>query len=118
MPVTDEAVKMALINPDGEVRVKAVVGHLMVGIGAVVPRLRELRACYVLPQWIRSGVGRAIVGELESIARAEGALFLIAQSSLTALSFYQSLGFVTIGQSDHFLSSGMPMAAVTLRKKL
>src|SRR5918993_4292851 len=81
LPITDDAVEMASTNPDGEVRVKAVVGELMVGIGAVVPRLRELRACYVLSEKARMGVGRMIVAELETIARAEGAPFLIVQSS-------------------------------------
>ena len=118
VPITHETVEAALTNPDGEVRLKAMVGHSIVGVGAVVPHLRELRACYVLPERIRLGIGRAIVVELERIARAEAAPFLTVVSSLTALTFYQSLSFEIIDRSDHLLSSGVRMAAVTLRKRL
>ena len=75
LPITEEAVDSASANPDGEIRVGAVLGDVFVGVGAVVPRLRELRTCYVFPENARSGVGRMIVAELEAIARAQSAPF-------------------------------------------
>lgn len=43
---------------EGTVRNLARDGAQVVGIGEVVPDLNELRACYVLPEVGRSGVGR------------------------------------------------------------
>ncbi len=94
------------------------VDEALVGVGAVVPRLRELRACYVSPENGRTGVGRMIVAELETIARAEAAPFLIVESSLTALSFYTALGYDVLRRGEHVLSSGAAMAAVIMRKAL
>ena len=90
----------------------------LVGVGAVVPRLRELRACYVMPEKGRTGVGRVIVAQLEYIARAEGAPFLIVESSLSAVSFYEALGYEGLRPGEHVLSSGAAMAAVIMRKAL
>lgn len=117
-PITATAVGAALGNPDGEIRVGALVGGALVGVGAVIPRLRELRACYVLPEKGRVGFGRMIVTELENIARAEGAPFLIAESSLTALPFYRTLGYEVLRRGEHVLGSGAAMAAVIMRKRL
>jgi putative acetyltransferase len=117
-PITDSAVEATLANPDGEIWVGAVLGNALVGVGAVVPRLRELRACYVLPEKGGTGVGRMIVAELEMIARAEGAPFLIVESSLTALSFYTALGYQVLRRGEHVLGSGVAMAAVIMRKRL
>lgn len=117
-PITDAAVEAALVNSDDEIRVGALVGDALVGVGAVVPRLRELRACYVSPEKSRTGVGRMIVAELETIARAEAAPFLIVESSLTAVSFYKALGYEVLQRGEHVLSSGAAMAAVIMRKAL
>jgi putative acetyltransferase len=118
LPITDAAVEAAVANADGEIRVGALVDEALVGVGAVVPRLRELRACYVSPENGRTGVGRMIVAELETIARAEAAPFLIVESSLTALSFYTALGYDVLRRGEHVLSSGAAMAAVIMRKAL
>ena len=114
----DAAVEAALANPEGEIRVGASIGGELVGVGAVIPRLRELRACYVLPEKGRAGIGRMIVIELESIARAEGAPFLVVDSSLTAFPFYKALGYEVLRRGEHILSSSAAMAAVIMRKRL
>ena len=118
LPITDTAVEAARANPDGEIRVGALVRGALVGVGAVIPRLCELRACYVVPQKGRTGVGRTIVIELETIARAEGAPFLIVESSLTALPFYMVLGYEVLRRGEHILDSGAAMSAVIMRKSL
>ena len=118
LPISDADVETALANPDGEIRVGAVVDGSLVGVGAVVPRLRELRACYVLPAKGRTGVGRMIVTRLESIARAEGASFLIVESSLSAVSFYEALGYEVLRRGEHVLSSDAVMTAVIMCKAL
>ena len=118
LPILDAEVETALANSDGEIRVGAVVDGALAGVGAVIPRLRELRACYVLPEKGRTGVGRMIVARLESIASAEGAPFLIVESSLNAVSFYRALGYEILRTGDHVLSSGAAMASMIMRKAL
>ena len=59
--ITDERIERFLANRDGELRLVAEIGGEIVGIGALVARASELRACYVAPAAARRGVGTAIV---------------------------------------------------------
>ena len=118
VPVTDAAVEAAMANPNREIRVAAIADGQIVGIGAVVPRNLELRACYVLPAAARAGVGRTIVSELENIARREDAAFLTLESSLTAQPFYEAMGYKLIEMGEHLLGAGLPMACAKMRKDL
>ena len=118
LPITDQNVERALLNPDNELRFAAVSGGEIVGIGAVVLHQRELRACYVAPGAARSGVGSAIVGELERTARAHHLTFLELDSSLAATAFYLRFGYRILERSIHRLGSGQPMACIKMRKDL
>ncbi len=118
LPVSDEAVEAAAANPIGEVRVAAVADGRVVGIGAVVTGKCELRACYILPEAKRLGIGTRIVGELESIARKEGVPFLTLESSLTAMPFYTAMGYQLEEMGSHVLGSGITMACARMRKEL
>jgi putative acetyltransferase len=118
LPITEDAVQSVLASAAAEIRVAAVSREKIVGIGVVVPNRCELRACYVSPDTARSGVGKAIVGELERIARADGAPFLELDSSLTAEAFYLKLGYRVLGRGGHVLASGHRMACVKMRKEL
>lgn len=118
MPITQDAVEAAASNLDGEIRVAAFVDGRIIGFGAVVPEMHELRACYVLREACRRGVGAAIVKRLEEIARESGALFLTLDASLNAISFYAGLGYESIGRGEHVLSGGVAMPCETMRKIL
>jgi putative acetyltransferase len=118
LPVTEDDVERLLVNRDGEVRLVAELGGRIVGLGAIVPQNAELRACYVAPGAARTGVGTAIVREIERIARQHRLAFLELDSSLTAEPFYRSLGYVALGRIVHRLGSGQPMASVKMRKNL
>ena len=63
-----------------------------VGIGAIVVSNSELRACYVAPSAARRGVGSAIVGRIEQIAREHRLNYLELESSTTAEPFYSAFG--------------------------
>jgi putative acetyltransferase len=89
-----------------------------VGIGAMVVSNSELRACYVAPSAARRGVGSALVADIERIAREHGLDHLQLESSITAEPFYSALGYQVEGRGEHLLSSGVPMAAVKMRKRL
>ena len=81
-PITGESVESFLSNPDGEIRLVAIVDGQIVGIGALVLANCELRACYVVPEAVRRGVGSAIVREIERIARDNGLDYLQLDSSV------------------------------------
>lgn len=90
----------------------------IVGIGEIAPGVGELRACYVAPRHGRMGVGRAIVTELEKIARSHGMPSLWLDSSLTAEAFYKAFGYVPLKRGQHTLRTGIKMACVKMSKEL
>ena len=116
--VSDEAVRRFLGNPDQEIRLLAELEGQPVGLGSLVLDHSELRACYVLPDAARRGVGSALVGEMERIARDRGLTHLELHSSLNAERFYTALGYETVERAEHILRSGLRMAAVKMRKSL
>jgi|SRR5262245_10995352 putative acetyltransferase len=118
LPITDAVVERFLSNQDGEMRLIAETDGQAVGIGALVPRNSELRACYVLPGTARRGVGAAIVAEIERIARGNGLAYLRLESSLTAEPFYAALGYQVEARGQLMIASGIPMAAITMSKQL
>jgi putative acetyltransferase len=116
--ITDEVVAFVRANPEGELRLIAEIGGRIVGIAALVVENTELRACYVAPEAIRSGVGSALVRKLEQVAREQGLAFLELDSSVTAAPFYESLGYESRERGEHVLVNGQRMACVKMRKAL
>jgi putative acetyltransferase len=117
-PITDQAIERFLANRDRELRLVAEIDGEPVGIGAIVVSNSELRACYVAPSAARRGVGSALVEKIEQIAREHRLDYLELESSITAEPFYAALGYQVESRGQHFLSSGVPMAAVKMRKRL
>jgi putative acetyltransferase len=72
MPITDKHVEGVLLNPDSEYRVVAEINGLVVGIGALVLKNAELRACYVVPSASRQGVGSLIVQKIDMLPVSTG----------------------------------------------
>jgi GNAT superfamily N-acetyltransferase len=58
----------------------------------------ELDGLFVEPTYWRHGIGRALVEQAERIARADGAANLWVTANTRALGFYDSCGFVTVGE--------------------
>jgi putative acetyltransferase len=117
-PITDQVIERFLANRDRELRLVAELDGEPVGIGAIVVGHAELRACYVAPHAARRGVGSALVAEIARIARERGLDHLDLESSITAVPFYSALGYHVETRGVHLLSPGVPMAAVTMRKRL
>lgn len=118
LPITDEVVERFRSNADHEIRLIAELDGQPAGIGALVLSNSELRACYVVPSAARRGVGKAIVGEIERIAIQYGLVYLRLESSVTAEPFYTALGYRVEKRGELILASGVPMAAITMRKQL
>src|SRR5687767_11209748 len=68
-PITDETIEKFLRNPEQEIRLIAELDGEPVGLGCLVLQKSELRACYVVPEVARKGVGSALVKEIERIAK-------------------------------------------------
>lgn len=118
MPVTEDAIEWVRANPDKEFRLIAEIAGRVVGIGAAVFESVELRACYVAPDAGRKGVGSALVKKIEHAAREQGAPRLELDSSLTAESFYRTIGYEVVERGEHVLGNGQRMACVKMRKEL
>jgi GNAT superfamily N-acetyltransferase len=57
----------------------------------------EIRLCYVAPGRQRAGMGRALLGALEAVARARGLQKVVLKSTVGARAFYESNGYVPSG---------------------
>ena len=117
-PITDERIESFLSNPDGEIRLVAIIDGRIAGVGALVLANCELRACYVAPDAVRRGLGSAIVREIERFARDNGLDHLQLDSSVTAEPFYIARGFHVTHRGQHALRSGRHMASVKMEKAL
>jgi GNAT superfamily N-acetyltransferase len=85
---------------------------------AIVPANSELRALYVSAEHGRKGVGRAILLELEALARKAGVTELRMDSSVNAARFYEANGYLAIERAEHTLRSGVRMECVRMRKTI
>jgi putative acetyltransferase len=90
----------------------------IIGFGSIVPANLELRAVYVAADHGRRGVGRAILGRLEELAREAGLTELRMDASTNAVPFYEASGFIAVEPGEHVMSSGGRMACVRMRKTL
>jgi putative acetyltransferase len=105
-------------NADQEVRLIAELDGTPAGLGALVLANNELRACYVVPEAARKGVGTALVSEIERIARDGGLDRLELLASVNAEPFYAALGYHVVERTQHHLRGGVAMDAVRMTKHL
>jgi putative acetyltransferase len=118
VPVTEENVRSFLKNPEWEIRLIAELYGDAVGLGVLVLRTSELRACYVVPEAARKGVGSALVRKIERIAWANNLTQLDLDASSNAEPFYTALGYEVIENNEHVLRSGQRISSVKMRKHL
>jgi putative acetyltransferase len=115
---TGDSLRRFRDNVDREVRLLAEIDGEPLGLGALVLAANELRACYVVPEAARKGVGTALVSEIERIAAEHGLHALQLLSSVNAEAFYSALGYDVVERTQHTLGSGAAMDAVKMRKHL
>ena len=118
VPMTEDNLRSFLENRDHEIRLIADLDGEAVGLGVLVLRHSELRACYVVPEAARKGVGTALVREIERIAKENGLERLELLASVNAEPFYASLDYRAEGRTEHVLRTGHRMAAVKMSKRL
>jgi putative acetyltransferase len=103
---------------EGQIRLIAELDGQPVGIGALFPDKSELDAVYVLPSAARTGVGTALVREIERIAVERGVTRLHLDASVNAEPFYLAMGYAVVERGEHVLNSGQRMACVRMAKDL
>jgi putative acetyltransferase len=118
LPITAEHVDIVCSTAGHEYRLVAESEGEVVGVGCLVAKNNELRACYVAPLASRKGVGSAILREIERAARDQGIEVLEADSSVTAEPFYRNNGYEVCGRGEHVLNNGARMACIKMRKEL
>jgi len=72
-------------------------GRELIGL-ALVNQAGKVALCYVQPGLLRGGVGRALVGALETQARAWNIRKLHMHSPASASGFFERLGYVNVGK--------------------
>ncbi len=117
VPLTSRNLAAFARNTDKELRLIAEVGGVALGLGALCMKPAELRACYVVPEGARQGIGTAMVREIERIATDHRLERLELLASINAEPFYASLGYQSDGCTEHVMR-GRPMAAVRMSKRL
>lgn len=117
VPPTSRNLAAFIRNHDKEVRLLAEVDGAAVGLGALCVKHGELRACYVLPEGARQGIGTALVQEIERLAVQHRVERLSLLASINAERFYASLGYHSDGCVEHVMR-GYRMAAIRMSKSL
>ena len=85
--------------PDTNVREQrtrlAVTEQQVVGFHStlVIPEALEVDDLFVDPDWMRRGVGRALIDDVQEIARARGRRRVEVSGNRHALAFYTEVGF-------------------------
>lgn len=118
--VDDERISNFLSRPqleDEVVRV-AEMDSTVVGFATIVPKLSELRACYVHPRLTRQGIGRALLQEIERTALLVGLDWINLNAALNAEAFYLAHGYVADGLGRQPLPGGREMSCVRMYKFL
>lgn len=88
------------------------------GSGETAPGLGHVRHFAVHPDWIRRGVGSALLARCVAEAAARDIVRFECNSSLAAVTFYRALGFAIIRPVEVELAPGVMFAGVLMEKQL
>jgi GNAT superfamily N-acetyltransferase len=96
----------------------AVVDGHVVGTAMIDLATGRIDAVFVLPEYMRRGMGRALMDHLEGMAISAGLAALQLDATLNAASFYRSLGFEGDERTVYHSSLGVSLACVPMVKHL
>jgi putative acetyltransferase len=104
---------------DGQRRfVVAEIGNRVAGFGQFHPAAAEVEAIYVDPEHAGRGIGNALMGHIEGLARAESLPALRLTATLNAVPFYEHHGFRVTGRGELEHPSGAVLDCVFMTKTL
>ena len=96
-----------------------IVEDCVVAYGQLVPypnRIYQICQMVVEPDYQNQNLGRKILSSLIQIAKDRGAIAITLNARLTAVGFYQKLGFKTCGTEFPSTTTGVPH--IEMHKKL
>jgi GNAT superfamily N-acetyltransferase len=85
------------------------------GAGAPPPKVR---AMYVHPDFVRRGIGRALLGEIEAAIASAGFGEAALDATLPGVALYERCGYRTVGETCAELPDGERLRFVCMRKAL
>lgn len=88
----------------------------IVGFGFVDTKNHSLESIFIDPEFIGRGFGKQIANELISIAKKSGLYSLKLSSSLNAIKFYESIGFIAGKETFWKHPSGFDLACIPMKK--
>ncbi|MBM7124844.1 GNAT family N-acetyltransferase [Dyella flava] len=94
----------------------ATVDGQVVGTGMIDLATGKIDAIFVLPQYMRRGVGRAMMDHLEDLAMSAGLSVIQLDATLNAAAFYRALGFEGEARSTYQSSLGVSLVCVPMVK--
>jgi ribosomal protein S18 acetylase RimI-like enzyme len=96
----------------------AMVEGRVAGTGMVNLATGKIDAIFVHPDFMRRGIGAAMVAHLEALARARGLRQVMLDSTLNAAPFYRRLGFEGETVAQYRSPRGLCMDCVPMTKRL
>jgi len=96
----------------------ATVDGRVVATGMLSLGTGKIDAIFVHPDFTRRGIGSAMVGHLEELARYERLSELMLDSTLNAAGFYRTLGFVGESVERYPSTKGLKLDCVPMSKAL
>lgn len=90
----------------------------IVGWGSIHLDRQTLAATFVDPESVGSGIGRAIVDRLETVARDAGIEEITVPASVNAVGFYERLGYETQREIDAGTPETPEIPGVEMTKQL
>ena len=106
------------MKDESNVGVVAVDSDTIIGFGFFNADAGELRALYILPQYIGHGAGSRIMARLEDMAKEKQISRLSLQSTINAVGFYQKFGYQNIKTEMHQINDEVSIACVRMEKDL
>ena len=92
---------------EGRTRVAVVDGRI---VGFATLLATELEDLFVDPDWMRRGIGQALVLDAVALARGQGLERIEVTANDHALGFYESAGFVVDGRVETEFGPGSRMS--------
>jgi GNAT superfamily N-acetyltransferase len=96
----------------------ASIGDRIVATGKIDLKTGRLDAIFVLPDCMRSGIGRAMMNHLEQLAIDAGLARLTLDSTLNAAPFYKCCGYVGETVSKYNSPRGLSLDCIPMTKDL
>jgi ribosomal protein S18 acetylase RimI-like enzyme len=98
--------------------VVAVENGKVIGWGMADPKIAQLEALFVDPEFQRRGVATRIYGMLEARSQSAGVRLLKTSATVNSVKFYESVGFSRGSRSRYHHPDGFELDCVQMEKNL